>query len=138
MRPLRVVVDPNILISLLIGKRIAELQFLFYDPRFQVVLDNLLLDELDSVSRRPKFRKHFPTEKVDELVYLLETKGEVLAAATRIASVSRDPADDYLLDLCKRGKAHVLLTGDDDLLVLEKHGRTRILNARAFVKEFIS
>ncbi len=137
MEPLRVVVDPNILISYLIGKRMVELQPLFYDPRFRVVMDDLLLDELDSVSRRPKFRKHFPTDKVDELVYLLEMKGDLLAAATEIASVSRDPADDYLLALCKRGKAHVLLTGDDDLLVLKKHGRTRIMNARAFVKEFI-
>jgi len=31
----------------------------------------------------------------------------------------------------------VLLTGDKDLLVLGKHGRTRIMNARAFVKEFL-
>ena len=134
---LRVVVDPNILISFLIGNRIKALQPLFYDERFIVIMDDLLLDEFDQVARRPKFRKFFPTTKVDELVYVIELNSELYAAATSIKSVSRDAADDYLLDLCKRAKADVLLTGDDDLLVLEKYGRTRIMNARSFTDEFL-
>jgi uncharacterized protein len=138
MRPLRVVVDPNVLISLLIGKRIVALVTLFHDPRFQVIVDSLLLDELDQVARRPKFKKLFPVEKVDELVYLVERTAEILSAGTEIKAVSRDPADDYLLDLCKRAKARLLLTGDEDLLVLGKHGRTRIIAPRAFVTEFLT
>ncbi|MBK7381772.1 MAG: putative toxin-antitoxin system toxin component, PIN family [Flavobacteriales bacterium] len=137
MPPLRVVVDPNVLISFLIGKRIKALQPLFYDKRFVIIMDDLLLDELDQVARRPKFRKYFPVKEVDELVYVIELNSERHAAATKIEPVSRDAADDYLLSLCKRTKAHVLLTGDDDLLVLEKHGRTRIMNARTFVDEHL-
>jgi len=137
MPQLRVVVDPNVLVSFLIGKRIKALQPLFYDKRFIVIMDDLLLDELDQVARRPKFRKYFPAKKVDELVYVLELNAELHAAATAIEPVSRDAADDYLLSLCKRTKAHVLITGDDDLLVLEKHGRTRIVTARTFVEEHL-
>ena len=137
MPPLRVVVDPNVLVSLLIGKRITALQELFYDSRFVVIVDDLLLDELDQVARRPKFRKYFPARKVDELVYVLQLNSEQHAAATSIQPVSRDPADDYLLSLCKRTKADVLLTGDADLLVLEIHGKTRILKPAAFKKEFL-
>lgn len=138
MPSLRVVVDPNVLISLLIGKRIVALAQVFHDPRFQVIVDDLLLDELDQVARRPKFKKLFPAEKVDELVYLLERTAEILPAGIDIKAISRDPADDYLLDLCKRAKARLLLTGDEDLLVLGKHGRTRIISPRAFVTEFLS
>lgn len=137
MPQLRVVVDPNVLISFLIGKRIKALQPLFYDKRFTVILDSLLLDELDQVARRPKFRKLFPVKKVDELVYVLELNSEIHPAPTSIEAVSRDMADDYLLSLCKRTKAHVLITGDDDLLILEKHGRTRILSPRSFTDEFL-
>lgn len=137
MRSLRVVVDPNVLVSLLIGRRIKALVPLFYEQRFTVIVDNLLLDELDQVARRPKFRKYFPPDKVDELVHVLELSAEIHAAATTIDPVSRDAADDYLLALCKRAKAHVLITGDDDLLVLEKHGRTRIMNARNFTNEYL-
>ena len=138
MKVLRIVIDANVLVSLLIGKRLAVLTTIFHDPRFHVVIDPLLLDELDGVARRPKFKKLFPVEKVDELVYVLEQCTEILLAATAIKAVSRDPADDYLLDLSKRGRAHILITGDEDLLVLEKHGRTRILAPATFVSEFLS
>ena len=37
-----------------------------------------------------------------------------------IPAISRDPDDDYLLALAKVGKADILITGDKDLLVLEK------------------
>jgi predicted nucleic acid-binding protein len=55
----------------------------------------------------------------------------------RIEAISRDPDDDYLLALAKAAKAQVLLTGDKDLLVLEKHGRTSIMNVNAFVKQYL-
>jgi hypothetical protein len=138
MKVLRIVVDANVLVSLLIGKRLAVLATVFQDPRFTVVLDSLLLDELDGVARRPKFSTLFPVEKVDELVYVLEQCAEILPAATAIKPVSRDPAEDYLLDLSKRGKAHLMITGDEDLLVLKKHGRTRIISPAQFVSEFLS
>lgn len=136
MKPLRIV-DPNVLVSLMIGKRVASLITIFHDPRFQVVTDDLLLDELDGVARRPKFRKYFPAENVDKMVYLIERTAEILPAALEAESISRDPADDYLLYLCKRGKAKILLTGDEDLLVLKKYGRTKILSPKEFVDEFL-
>ena len=103
MKVLRVV-DANVLISLLIGKRIASLSAIFHDQRFQIVVDELLLDELDEVAKRPKFRKLFHVDKVDELVYVLEQSAEILPAATNIKPISRDPADDYLLGLCNWSK----------------------------------
>jgi hypothetical protein len=51
--------------------------------------------------------------------------------------ITRDEKDDYLLALAKKGKADILITGDDDLLVLKKHGKTRILKPAAFRKEFL-
>ena len=41
-----------------------------------------------------------------------------------------DPTDDYLLRIAKKGRADVLVTGDKDLLVLERYGSARILSAR--------
>jgi len=101
-------------------------------------MDDLLFDELDGVARRPKFRKYFPTKKLDEVVYLIEQNAEILVSGVKAGSISRDPADDYLLGLCKRGKADVLLTGDDDLLVLETYGRTRMISPKDFIAEYLS
>jgi putative PIN family toxin of toxin-antitoxin system len=135
--PLRVVVDPNVLVSVLIGKRLIALRVLFYHADFQVMLDEPLIKEFDEMAKRTKFRKYFPTDMVDFVIDRLREGGDVVATPRTIEKICRDPDDDYLLALCKSAKADVLLTGDDDLLVLKKHGRTRIMNARAFVKEFL-
>jgi len=137
VKPVRVVVDPNLVVSMLIGKRVGAVLNIFKDQRFQVVIHEELLGELEDVARRTKFRKYFPEEVVVAFLAKIRTSGMMVQDKLAIEKICRDPDDDYLLALAKAAKAHVLLTGDEDLLVLEKHGRTRIMNARAFVKEFL-
>ena len=137
MPPLRVVVDPNVLVSVLIGKRLAPLKTLFFDPSFTVILDHTLLSEFDEMARRSKFRKYFPATIVDLIVEQLHEGGEVREPPRTIPSICRDPDDDYLLALSKSAKADILLTGDADLLVLGSYARTRIMNARSFVEEYL-
>jgi uncharacterized protein len=50
--------------------------------------------------------------------------------------VCRDSKDDYLLAIAEAAKAHLLVSGDRDLLVLGHYGKTRILAPGAFMKEF--
>lgn len=46
----------------------------------------------------------------------------------------RDPDDDVVLATAAAGDADVIVTGDEDLLVLKRHGRIRILSPRQFVE----
>jgi putative PIN family toxin of toxin-antitoxin system len=49
----------------------------------------------------------------------------------------RDPKDDFLLSLAQDGKADILVTGDQDLLILGNFGHTKIMTIKEFlVKEF--
>ncbi len=48
--------------------------------------------------------------------------------------VCRDPDDDVVLATAVAGGANVIVTGDNDLLVLKRHGRIRILSPRQFVE----
>ncbi len=125
------------MVSMLIGKRVGALLGIFKDERFDVVVHEELLGEFEDVARRTKFRKYFPEQVVDGILLRLLEDGTMIRNRLQIEAISRDPDDDYLLALAKTAKAHVLLTGDRDLLVLEKHGRTRIMNAKAFVKAYL-
>ena len=42
-----------------------------------------------------------------------------------VVSLCRDAKDNFLLALSKDGKAHFLITGDNDLLDMEKYGRRK-------------
>ncbi len=112
---------------------------LLREGEFVLLVSPPLLAELVDVAARPKFRPHFPVEFAHQLAMTLTEAGEFVdVEAISPTPLSRDPKDDYLLMMAQKGKADVLVTGDDDLLVLERYGSTRILSARSFTEEFLT
>lgn len=137
MKPLRVVVDCNVYVSLLIGGSMLKLRDFLFSKSVELILSNKLLAEIEEQTTKTKFAKYLTAEQASLLLELLAEVGTIHADNDLKQAISRDPDDDYLLALAKTTKAHVLLTGDRDLLVLETHGRTKIMNAKAFVKEYL-
>jgi putative PIN family toxin of toxin-antitoxin system len=114
----RAVLDPNVLVAAAIrpGGVPAQCLRAHADGRFELVVSPLLLAELRSVLRREKFRLFLAVEQGDRLVDALARDATVVADPSDPESVSRDPRDDYLVALSKTAAAHVLVTGDGDLL----------------------
>ncbi|WP_412467589.1 putative toxin-antitoxin system toxin component, PIN family [Pedobacter sp. KLB.chiD] len=52
--------------------------------------------------------------------------------------IFRDAKDNFLLSLCVDGNADFLLTGDQDLLSLEKIGTTNIKTIASFFEDGIA
>ncbi len=66
--------------------------------------------------------------------------GAALNRAMRVTidgtvKLCRDPTDDMFLECCLRSKAHLLISGDKDLLVLEQFEGTRIITPAAYLLE---
>lgn len=129
--PLRVVIDTNIWISFLIGKQLSKLQVDLVDEKVIVLFSEALFGELLAVLQRPKFRKYFSSEIVKELTMLLLAKVEWVSISESFDDC-RDLKDNFLLDLSVSGNADYLVTGDEDLLVLDPFHNTRIVNYRFF------
>lgn len=128
---IKVIIDTNLWISFLIGKELSSLKKLIVEGDVKPIFSQESLDELKRVTQRPKLRKYFPQEKVDELLLLLQAISLLITIESKV-TVCRDPKDNYLLALAKDSKAHYLVTGDQDLLILEKFHNTRIINYRNF------
>ena len=131
------VVDVNVLVSMLISHDASGLKALFHPKRFRVIASAEWLGELEDVLLRQEFRRYFTLAEAERALGRVRNRSELVKTAFQIKPISRDPKDDYLLALAKMGKADLLITGDDDLLVLKKHGKTRILRPTAFRKEFL-
>lgn len=127
----KVIFDTNIWISFLIGKRLQRIKELIAAQQIIIVLSEQLLLELQVVTRRPKLKKYFPEQKVEELITFLRTVGQIYhpAAANQL---SRDPKDNFLLDLAEKAKADFLVTGDRDLLILNPFKKTQIVTPADF------
>jgi putative PIN family toxin of toxin-antitoxin system len=87
------------------------------------------------VTSRPKLKKYFHPEKVEELISLFNIVAEKVKLK-KIESICRDPKDDFLLAMAKESKADYLITGDKDLLEIKDYRNTKILTATNFKYKF--
>lgn len=81
---------------------------------------------------RPKIASRIDQQDAEQLIELLKARAIFVLTET-IPAVSRDPKDDVYLACAAAGDADILITGDQDLLVLKVHGRTRILTPAEFL-----
>ena len=128
---LRVILDTNLWISYLISKRLSKIDELFEREDLVLLFSEELLEEFIEVANRPKFRKYFPVENLEELLSLFDEFGEMVEVISEL-NLCRDPKDNFLLELAKDGKADFLVTGDDDLLVISNFGITEIITYTEF------
>ena len=127
----RVIFDTNVWISFLVGKRLSAISRFIADGSITIITTPQLLQEIKMVTAPPKLRKYFPKESVTELIELLETIAEqVEVVPTHF--ISRDPKDNFLLDLIAAAKADYLVTGDKDLLVHNPFMTAQILTPTEF------
>jgi len=128
---IRVVIDTNIWIGFLIGKTLSGLSEALINDKIRVLFSDELFEEVAEVLQRPKFKKYFSQNDIAELISLIHLKTEFVEIRERFEDC-RDPKDNFLLDLCVSGNADYLLTGDDDLLVLNPFRDVQIISYRNF------
>ena len=128
----RVVIGVNVLVSELISAETGFVRNLFNKQKYTVLISDTLLDEFQRVTERLRMRKYFTKEDAARAQRRLMGLSEHVDANPPFPAICRDAKDDYLLALAKAGKADILITGDKDLLILKRHGKTAITNPLAF------
>jgi hypothetical protein len=130
----RVIIDTNLWISFLITKDLKTLDFRVKTGKIKIVFSLELIEEFLSVAHRPKFKKYFSKEDIEQLIDLFEIYGEIAQVKSKI-ELCRDPKDDFLLSLATDSKADYLITGDNDLLDLKTIGKTKIITMTDYLKK---
>jgi putative PIN family toxin of toxin-antitoxin system len=95
--------------------------------------------EVIRVLERPRIRTKYglTPERIAELQERLVRTAELVTPLSPLPVHSRDAHDDLFLAIALGGNAEYLITGDDDLLVLDGHralGRLRIVTVRDFLE----
>jgi len=127
----RVIFDSNIWVSFAIGKRLNELKLALTHPKIEVLVCRKLLWEVSVVIQKPKLLKYISQDRQKMLIDLMRACQYVNIEEQ--ISISRDPSDDYLLDLAVTANADFLVTGDNDLLILKNCQNTSIVSFASFM-----
>lgn len=98
-----------------------------------LLLSDEVASELGAVLRRDRFDAYVSRERREELLRGL-IRDALLIKVTERIEACRDSSDNKFLELAISGGAACIVSGDDDLLVLDPYRGTPILNARAFLQ----
>lgn len=129
---MRIALDTNLYVSALLNVESVPAQvFLHVIHHHQLLLSEALLDELYNVLQRAKFRPYFSTEEAAVFLQRVQESGAVIQPTATITAC-RDAKDNHLLELAVSGNADYLITGDDDLLVLNPFQGVKILTPAAW------
>ena len=134
---MRVVVDTNILVRALIMPHgtVGPVLLRLRQGDYVLLYAHLLLEELVDVLNRPRIRQKYglTEQDIETVISLILLRGEAVVPQEHILAC-RDPQDDKFLEVAVSGKADVLVTGDDDLLVLHPFAGIPILPPAAFLE----
>jgi len=116
----RAILDPGVLVSALITPPgiAAKVLRTAREGNFDLLVSRLLLDELESVLRRDKFRRYLDLDDVSAGIRLLLDEGQLVEDPEGPPPLRcADPQDDYLIALAHQEEA-ALVSGDRHLLDL--------------------
>lgn len=120
---MRLVFDTNVLISALVFRGLpSQLLLCLETGEHQLFSSPELLAELEDTLSRPKFARTLeasgtPAQRLFDDFLALPS---VIHAPALPRRISRDPDDDAVLACAVAANAHLIVSGDHDLLVLER------------------
>jgi putative PIN family toxin of toxin-antitoxin system len=101
--------------------------------RWTLIASPMLLDELDDVLQRRRFRRYLSRADAMDFIGDIQALADVCKDPPRQRRrLTRDPADDYLVALAQATKADCLVSGDRDILDAPDPG-VEVITPKAFV-----
>ena len=88
--------------------------------------------ELDDVLGREKFERYVTREERERFLRSLLREARLIEIREKIQAC-RDPKDDKFLELAINGEADCIVSGDDDLLMLDPFRGIEILTPSSFL-----
>jgi hypothetical protein len=128
---MRIVLDTNVLVSMILGGRLQDLVDYWDQKQFVVLVSVEIMAEYAVVLARAKFG--LPRDIVDSIIAYIERKAEFVAPIETITEIATDPADNRFLECAVSGHANFLVSGDPDLNLLKCFREIPILIPRDFL-----
>lgn len=133
---IRVVLDTNVLVSALLFRgELSKIHSLWKKGIIVPLITTSTFKELQNVLAYPKFAL-----TVREIKAILEEEilpyFDIVEPAEETTGITRDPDDDKFLSCAVSGKAECIVSGDRDLLDLNKYRSIIIISPSKFIQGF--
>jgi len=133
---LRAVLDTNVIVSGAITEKGTPFQLLraWRAREWNLIISPYILGEVRRVLNSPKIAPVYALtyQDITDLIQLFQSRAVVVRGTLTIPRISRDCEDDHILACAKEGEADYIVSGDQDLLSLERYQGVPIVTPAAF------
>ena len=126
---MKVVLDTNVIIASFAARGLCHAVFELCLDRFEIIVSPFLIAEVET-NLLKKLR--LPHALVKEITEFLKENARTIEIDAVPLDVCEDPADARILALAQKSEAAYLVTGDMELLAINKIGSSKILSPRQF------
>ncbi|MEJ5308450.1 MAG: putative toxin-antitoxin system toxin component, PIN family [Anaerolineae bacterium] len=134
---LRVVLDTNVYVSGVILSRGTPFEILeaWRNQAYILITTEAIIAEIERVLQYPHIRDryHITDEDIAQLIASLHVDALVVPDSNTAHGMCSDPDDDKFLACASIAQADYIVTGDPDLLILKRYGKTVILKPHEFL-----
>jgi putative PIN family toxin of toxin-antitoxin system len=128
---MNILIDSNVLFSAFISRGIcAEIVESVLASHNLILCEEILAEVKKNLSRKVGV----PDVLIEEYIKLLKMRSVICDPLVVDVNACRDKHDLMVLGAADSGNASIIITGDNDLLVLEKYCNIEILNPRESIK----
>ena len=130
---MKIVVDTNVIVSgIFFNGKPRELLRECFNGKYEIICTKEIF--LEYVETIEKLAKRYKQRVREEIIPILLDNITIIENVDD-GKYSRDPDDDKFINCAKSSGAKYVITGDNDLLVLEKIGDIRLLTVADFLKK---
>lgn len=128
----KVILDTNVIVAAFTTRGLTNSVFELCLDRFEIIISEYILNE---VSDKLTSKLKVPPEIVNEIINFFRDSCTISEYVLLEENVCRDIKDDNILALASSSKSKYIVTGDKDLLVLNKFEKTQIASPRQLWQE---
>ena len=130
----RIVIDTNVIISAILFQNSNPAKAIKFAKQLgEILLSESIFREIESTLSRPKFDRYLSLDSRRQVLSQLLLNSELIEI-TETITICRDPKDNKFLELAVNGNANFIITGDQDLLVLNPFREIKIITVNEFIK----
>ncbi|MCL2293836.1 MAG: putative toxin-antitoxin system toxin component, PIN family [Spirochaetes bacterium] len=130
---MKIVIDSNIFVSSFFWKGNPRKVFdRVIDGFDELYITDDILEEIKSVMSRKKF--DLEKNEIDDYLKIIENFSRKITHNDTIENISRDLDDNKILKCGLEANVDFIITGDNDLLILEYYKAIKIVNPKEYLE----
>ena len=134
---MRIILDTNVFVSGIFWSgppcKILEA---WHERKVKLVLSEEILNEYDRVAKA--ISKKYPDIDLSPFMELLAFHAEMYVPMKLPHSISRDPDDDKFIACALSSNVNLIVSGDQDLVVISNFREVKIVSPADFVKKHLA